>query len=754
MSESIHALTISPAHLPATIVEIRAPKNTDVSRAQEIMIYEYDTVFRYRVRDRYDPTISREATVPKRVKAAVTSSFSGEVHDISVSVGEVVRTTQDFMGSDVSRAPISMTHDSLGVTVSFQEATRLERNNAERLLSERRLSLILDLDQTVIHATVDPTVGEWLADKENPNFPALKVGVRSIHHLTNQEVHGFRLPETPFLYYIKLRPGTRDFLKRMHELYELHIYTMGTRNYANAVARVLDPDGIYFQDRILSRDDSGNDFFIGIGDINEPLKGPNAVPPTPTLKVLEQTGNELAPPAVGLSMASPGLKTAVLDIENGINESFVSDVRSEEEMVTKMLEEMTSVQQTSLDEQTKSRPLAQEQSKSKVEGICISKEATTVTSNLIVGDRQTAVVTGATLSSSSIEILDTANGSASGNDSTPVFGLEPQLSTVSETTTIDSIVDHQPAISSNGTKNPDQIIGSVEVTTTTTIITHRQRPILKDDDLELHDVERVLSAVHSQFYDALESQSSDGDASGLEADVRTLMPIIKSNVLKGCTIVFSGVIPKEIAMERHEAWKTATALGATCVDTISSAVTHVIAPMLGTAKVNAARKHNHGIGGERNVDVEQETEEEIDVSGTDDIFKSLGNSWANIMEEFDEEDEEDVEGSDEDGGDKDDDGDEGGNGDGRKKDVSPAKRASLAAQKSYADTQEMLADNGGFEEEDDWDAMLDQEVEDAVAEATPVQTLSKRPFDDINESNADGGDEADAKASKTRRRND
>ncbi|KAJ3196674.1 Carboxy-terminal domain (CTD) phosphatase [Irineochytrium annulatum] len=56
----------------------------------------------------------------------------------------------------------------------------------------------------------------------------------------------------------------------MNKLYEMHIYTMGTRNYAVAVAEILDPDGSLFKGRILSRDDSGNDFFVGIGDINDP----------------------------------------------------------------------------------------------------------------------------------------------------------------------------------------------------------------------------------------------------------------------------------------------------------------------------------------------------------------------------------------------------------------------------------------------------------------------------------------------------
>jgi RNA polymerase II subunit A-like phosphatase len=59
-----------------------------------------------------------------------------------------------------------MTHDANGPTVSLREAQRLERESASRLYTARKLSLIVDLDQTIVHATVDPTVGEWIAEGE------------------------------------------------------------------------------------------------------------------------------------------------------------------------------------------------------------------------------------------------------------------------------------------------------------------------------------------------------------------------------------------------------------------------------------------------------------------------------------------------------------------------------------------------------------------------------------------------------------
>ncbi|KAH8547760.1 TFIIF-interacting CTD phosphatase [Umbelopsis sp. PMI_123] len=194
-----------------------------------------------------------------------------------------------------SRANINMSHNVHGLMVNRTEAERLEQENAARLLETRRLSLIVDLDQTIIHAACDPTVGEWMNDKNNTNHPATK------------DIKQFVLPGSPLVYYIKLRPKLQEFLKEVTKQYELHIYTMGTRNYAEAVANKIDPDKTIFRERILSRDESGSltqkniqrlfpcdtsmvvvmddrsdvwnwspnlikvkpyDFFVGIGDIN------------------------------------------------------------------------------------------------------------------------------------------------------------------------------------------------------------------------------------------------------------------------------------------------------------------------------------------------------------------------------------------------------------------------------------------------------------------------------------------------------
>jgi len=40
--------------------------------------------------------------------------------------------------------------------------------------------------------------------------------------------------------------------------YEMHVYTMGTRAYAEEVCAAIDPDGKIFGGRVLSRDESGS----------------------------------------------------------------------------------------------------------------------------------------------------------------------------------------------------------------------------------------------------------------------------------------------------------------------------------------------------------------------------------------------------------------------------------------------------------------------------------------------------------------
>lgn len=113
----------------------------------------------------------------------------------------------------------------------------MEKDLQRLLLDAKKLSLVLDLDQTVLHATKDESINSLLEGK-------LELS-RQIYSIT---VAGER-------YFIKLRPHLEEFLAQMSRLFEMHVYTMGTRDYAQAVVKLFDPHRHLFYDRILTRDD-------------------------------------------------------------------------------------------------------------------------------------------------------------------------------------------------------------------------------------------------------------------------------------------------------------------------------------------------------------------------------------------------------------------------------------------------------------------------------------------------------------------
>lgn len=159
------------------------------------------------------------------------------------------------------RATITMSHNNCDLRISFEEATKIEQSIKEKLLKDRKLILVVDLDQTVIHATVDPIVNVWKQDVKNANNIHIK-DIKSfcLDEMTNNNLRGNKVDESvnKVCYHVKLRPGLYEFLEEISKLYQMHIYTMATRSYALEIAKLIDPESKFFGDRILSRDESGS----------------------------------------------------------------------------------------------------------------------------------------------------------------------------------------------------------------------------------------------------------------------------------------------------------------------------------------------------------------------------------------------------------------------------------------------------------------------------------------------------------------
>lgn len=130
---------------------------------------------------------------------------------------------------------VSMIHSVPELKVSEEYAKEIGKADQERLISERKLVLLVDLDQTILHTTHEEV-------RNDPN------------------VHSFTLWPGHPTYYTKLRPYLQEFLEEMSKIYELHIFTFGCRRYAHKIASLIDPDQKFFGNRILSRDESVDQF--------------------------------------------------------------------------------------------------------------------------------------------------------------------------------------------------------------------------------------------------------------------------------------------------------------------------------------------------------------------------------------------------------------------------------------------------------------------------------------------------------------
>ncbi|KAH9633115.1 hypothetical protein HF086_006780 [Spodoptera exigua] len=140
--------------------------------------------------------------------------------------------TDEVTNRDVAVVP--MVHSVPELKVSEELAQKLGREDADRLLKDRKLVLLVDLDQTLVHTT-------------NDNIPPNLKGV----------LHFFlRSPGCPGRWcHTRLRPRTKEFLESASKNYELHVCTFGARQYAHAIADLLDPEKKFFSHRILSRDE-------------------------------------------------------------------------------------------------------------------------------------------------------------------------------------------------------------------------------------------------------------------------------------------------------------------------------------------------------------------------------------------------------------------------------------------------------------------------------------------------------------------
>lgn len=566
-------------HYPITIDKLLTSRNDEVKRSSPLFSYTYETTVSEG--DKYGEV----KDVKKRFPARFDSIADGKVSQWFIRNGEVVHragtqlveieepcthevqfgmlcvncgkdmTEVDYLTQErnVDRATVNMTHDNTALLVSQREAAKAEEHSRDRLLKGRKLSLIVDLDQTVIHTTCERTIAEWQEDPNNPNYDAVK------------DVKGFQLADDNVAhvaanwYYVKMRPGLKDFFDRMSQLYEMHVYTMATRAYAQAVAKIIDPDRRYFGDRILSRDENYTD----------KLKSLHRLFPTNTDMVV------IIDDRADIWHYSPNLvRVPVFNFFPGAGDINASFLPKQQELVTSSTAKKTSVKPTN-----KANPGDEESSNGNLTEI-----------------EQQLVSMGAADSPDVIEQQVKEQEKVIITQQTERPLLQKQLLLDKEDEEAEAEEEQGPP-------------GEVQNGDTQTTDHHKHRhSILHNDDRGLEIIEKHLKTIHSTFYAEYRKKTSappGGRVSELKGqkspkkrleefipDVKELMPRIKEEVLDGVTIVFSGIIPLGMDVEQSDFAMWVKSFGAKVALDVTKQTTHVIAnPDRKTTKVKKAAKN-------------------------------------------------------------------------------------------------------------------------------------------------------------------
>lgn len=555
----------------------------------------------------------------------------------------------------LSTATVSMVHSVPELMVSSEQAEKLGREDQQRLHRNRKLVLMVDLDQTLIHTT----------EQHCPQ-------------MSNKGIFHFQLGRGEPMLHTRLRPHCRDFLEKIAKLYELHVFTFGSRLYAHTIAGFLDPEKKLFSHRILSRDEcidpfskTGNlrnlfpcgdsmvciiddredvwkfapnlitvkkyVYFPGTGDVNAPLGARESQTRKKGAGVLEQAvsvkGPEEGRPAHGLEQSN-GLGKASRELNGGEVVPGAFPSKADEKDTWSLTQssptsnpgghELTEASELPVSCEWDCRTTAEAQptqgdSAQDLDFDLSSDSESSSESSRSDSQKSSASDAGseeksgrkspATQDRTKVPQQGGPPGTTGGRPAASPLGESgPSTHPHDKASDLDTqeegerdslcglgngCVDRKEAETESQNSEQSGVTAGESLDQS---VGEEEEEDTDDDDHLIH-LEEILVRVHTDYYTKYDRYLKEE----LEEapDIRKIVPELKSKVLADVTVIFSGLHPTNFPVEKTREHYHATALGAKVLTQLvlspdsPDRATHLIAARAGTEKVRQAQECKH-----------------------------------------------------------------------------------------------------------------------------------------------------------------
>uniref|UniRef100_A0A3P9J5Z3 RNA polymerase II subunit A C-terminal domain phosphatase n=1 Tax=Oryzias latipes TaxID=8090 RepID=A0A3P9J5Z3_ORYLA len=532
----------------------------------------------------------------------------------------------------ISTATVSMVHSVPELMVSSEQAEQLGREDQQRLHRNRKLVLMVDLDQTLIHTTE-----------------------QHCQQMSNKGIFHFQLGRGEPMLHTRLRPHCKEFLEKTAKLYELHVFTFGSRLYAHTIAGFLDPEKKLFSHRILSRDEcidpfskTGNlrylfpcgdsmvciiddredvwkfapnlitvkkyVYFQGAGDINAPPGSREALAASKGEPFCRPGENAEQP---GAEEQNNGLKKRVKEQRDDCTSSRGSqgDAVSERTALTRIEEEDKDGHKGSEPEAVS---LVEEKEPQRADNADMEDGGRTAEPqdapscsnhldfNLSSDSDSETDKPQSTDKDLEQKSCQTKASSQESEEQDPSDGNAPTSRDLEKSPEPSGVVLPEPELG-NGcldkrepeteSQNSEQSGVTVGEELLDQSMEDEEEEADNDHDDHLIYLEEVLERIHAEYYARYEAYLRKETAQ--MPDIRKIVPELKSKTLEDATIVFSGLYPTNYPMDRTREYYHAKALGAKVSRNLilnpqdPGRTTHLIAARAGTEKVRQGQGYKH-----------------------------------------------------------------------------------------------------------------------------------------------------------------